>query len=211
MPEGSLVKAIIYSCDREGNDDGSCRFPVQFNPNEITIEEAAGDYVYDLPFSKKNVSERNTREIQRRGTRRKDKTQMSVTLFYNTYNKAGENAYEDVRTEIKKFFQFLNKETKDKSSFKKIGFQWGSLQISGVLARMSTRYRMFAPSGIPVRAEVSIMIEGEYQGSSGENEGNRAVLGKNAKLSEMMAGSDDATGYKKAAKAAGIVNPRKHL
>lgn len=220
MSEVQLTKAVIYSCDGDGNIDGKIKFSVQFNPNELTITEAVGEYNYDSPTaiennqkpgSQNDVTKSLASLLQAQNKKNKSKTRLSFTLFYNTYNEVEQTSYKDVRDEIKQFYPFLNQDKKNKDSLIKIGFGWGSIQMAGVLTSMDTKYKMFAPSGTPVRAEVSIAIEGEYKEGINKVKGNNekiAELNMSKSLSQAMKGTVDPTNWRSFAVAASIAKAR---
>ena len=122
---------------------------VPFNPNEITISEACGE-PNQQEAGKKDANEA--------------KLQLSTTLFYNSFHSFSQKEYTDVRLEIRKFYAFLNTQDMEKQNLQKIVFTWGSIVVMGVCTSLQVKYTMFSPSGLPIRAEVSIAISGEYYG-----------------------------------------------
>lgn len=198
------------------------RFYVPFNPSELSIEEAIG--VSDLSGVDGRERQRqrrdgNTVNLQRptqdslKG-RSQGMTVLSVTLFYNTLNDLYQKEYEDVRDEIRKLYPYTNTsemiEKGNKASpmgksassaaqnqVRQIYFFWGSIAVAGILTHMSVAYTMFAPDGKPVRAQVSLSIEGFYVGEETEA-GNKAGADgglKTAGSGKAMAAANLREGY----------------
>ncbi len=166
MPE--LKKAFIGSYVN-GHMELEGRFYVPFNPTEISIEEAIG--VVDVSGVDGREKQRRMKQgsgvgIQHhvRGSslrRGSGMTTLSVTLFFNTLNDLYQDSYGDVREEIRRLYPYTNTNT---NKAKQLYFFWGSVAVAGNLTCMSVTYTMFAPDGTPVRAQVSITIEGFYVG-----------------------------------------------
>lgn len=162
MPE--LKKAFIGSYVN-GHMELEGRFYVPFNPTEISIEEAIG--VVDVSGVDGREKQRRMKQgsgigIQHhvRGSslrRGSGMTTLSVTLFFNTLNDLYQDSYGDVREEIRRLYPYTNTNT---NKAKQLYFFWGSVAVAGNLTCMSVTYTMFAPDGTPVRAQVSITIEG---------------------------------------------------
>ncbi len=171
----------------DGHMELKGRFYVQFNPAELSIEEAMG--VSDVSQADGRVKSRQMKKGNSVGqqyppkgsSHRKYKglTTLSVNLFYNTLNDLYQTSYDDVREEIRKLYPYTNTteiiENTDaqkgqktsvtkKNKAQLIYFFWGSIAVAGMLRHMSVTYTMFAPDGKPVRAQVSISIEGFYVG-----------------------------------------------
>lgn len=164
-------------------------FKVPFNPAEISIEEAIGisdissvsgadkmawmqmGRLMGMQYPVKDALSDQTRGL----------TRLSATLFFNTLTDLYQASYKDVRDDIRQLYRYTNtveKHTKttvssksiksrtDSKTYKaqQIYFFWGTIAIAGMLKQMSVNYTMFAPDGTPVRAQVSITIEGVYVG-----------------------------------------------
>lgn len=185
-----------YICPfRDGRPDLGKRFYVQFNPSELTIEEAIG--VSDV--EERDVAE----EIQKllSGSRvgvqsplqsssaqnRKHKLTLSATLFFNTLEKLDQDSYEDVRKYVGQLYPYTNKAAASMQDVEQMYFFWGSIAVAGILTRMSVHYTMFAPDGKPVRAQVEFAMTGDYVGDSsyapitGAETGRAASFGKDGK------------------------------
>ncbi len=200
------------------------RFYVPFNPAELSVEEAVG--AEDVSrvnggTKKKQWEQGNNSGVQypEEGSSRwrsRGMTRLSVTLFFNTLNDLYQSSYEDVREEIRKLYPYTNtteiiqKASKASGSgrgrgaagggkARQIYFFWGSIAIAGMLTQMSVTYTMFAPDGRPVRAQVSIAIEGFYVGeeaAGGAGKGRGAGAdGKAAGIGGAEGGSRLREGY----------------
>lgn len=146
-----ITKAQFNDCGADGKPITSHVFYAQFNPNEISISEAVSTY----------TDTGAVKDLQ------KDKqVSVSMTLFYNTYYSLSQKEFDDVRKSIRAFYPYTNKDTKKSDDIKKIAFTWGSICVCGVLTKFDVKYTMFAPTGIPVRGEATITIEGNYYGDS---------------------------------------------
>lgn len=174
------------------------RFYVPFNPAEISIEEAIGiadvsqvDNRQKQKAMKQGNNVRLQYPIQKSSSRHASGlTRLSATLFFNTLNDLYQTSYRDVREDIRKLYPYTNtaeqisqagggtKEKKNKAQM--LYFFWGSIAVAGMLSQMSVTYTMFAPDGKPVRAQVSITIEGFYVGEETGEEGKSAGNGKPA-------------------------------
>jgi hypothetical protein len=209
----SITKAKISSCDKKGGDEKE-DFYVQFNPNEISINEYVGRYGVKKTKTPENKNSQNSQKSPSR-------TQIipldeskgitfSTKLFFNTYNSA--NSYSDVRPLISNFDKFLNKDVKTAKALKYIRFSWGSTQVFGKLTSMSVSYTMFSREGDPVRAEVSISITGDYvrvtPKSVPEKEQTNTDSEKFSGFADALTAYGSMDELKKASRAGGITNGR---
>lgn len=157
------------------------RFFVQFNPSEITIEEAIGVSETEeeglggelMRLLKGNTTGWQSPAAGSAARRNRRSTVLSVTLFFNTLYDLYQESYEDVRSYISRLYPFTNRQAEGKKAVEEIYFFWGSIAIAGILTRMNVHYTMFAPDGKPVRASVDLTITGEYVG---EQSYGRAAL-----------------------------------
>lgn len=169
----ALQKAFFCPFDgAHTNRSHESAFYVQFNPAELSIEEAVGlsdseeeepEWVgknarKDAKFHRQYPVEDSYRH------RKKDRITLSMTLFFNTLTSLYQSSYEDVRGEIKKLYYYDNKNLAKNEKPKQIYFEWGTIGVTGILTRMNVRYTMFSPDGKPVRAQTELSIEGQYFG-----------------------------------------------
>lgn len=183
-----------YICPfRNGRPELGKKFHVQFNPTELSVQEAIGaadieeeDASEELKrlLSGSKVGIQNPLEASTEW-KKKNQLTLSVSLFFNTLEKLNQDSYEDVRKYVGQFYPYTNRTTDSSHSVEQIYFFWGSIAVAGLLTGMSVRYTMFAPDGKPVRAQVDISIRGDYVGDQsyelirGEATGNEAQFGRN--------------------------------
>lgn len=168
-----LQKAYICPY-RSGRPVYGEKYTVQFNPSELSIEEAIGvseNSADDLKDEMLRLLEGSKvgwqHPLQSTGAKeRKSSLTLSVTLFFNTLENLYQSSYADVREKIQPLYLYTNKNAEDKSKIEQIYFFWGSIGIAGTLNRMHVSYTMFAPDGKPVRAQVELSIVGDYYGDA---------------------------------------------
>lgn len=183
-----------YICPfRNGRPDLGKKFYVQFNPTELSVQEAIGAADID----EEELSEELKRLLNGRKTgiqkplgsstewKKRNQLTLSVSLFFNTLEKLNQDSYEDVRKYVGQLYPYTNRTTDSSRSVEQIYFFWGSIAVAGLLTGMSVRYTVFAPDGKPVRAQVDISVRGNYVGDQsfelipGEATGNEAQFGRN--------------------------------
>ncbi len=171
-----LQKAYICPY-RNGSPVYGNKFTVQFNPTELSIEEAIGvseNSEDSVKNELKKLLEGSKLGWQHpmESTGEKEKKSsltLSVTLFFNTLEDLYQISYEDVRDKIKPLYVYTNKEAADSGTIEQIYFCWGSIGVAGTLNRMHVSYTMFAPDGKPVRAQVELSIVGDYYGEENDS------------------------------------------
>ncbi len=164
-------------------------FEVPFNPAEISIEEAIGISEISRVSGREKLAWMQMGRLMGMqypladsvGGQSGDLTRLSVTLFFNTLTDLYQTSYRDVREDIRQLYRYTNTTEKYAGSSvssrgrttvtrskthpaEQIYFFWGTIAVAGMLKQMSVNYTMFAPDGKPVRAQVSICIEGFYVG-----------------------------------------------
>lgn len=178
---------------RGGRPDLGKKFYVQFNPAELSVQEAIG--ASDLEDEETTEELKRLMQGRKIGIQRplensgewkkKKRLTLSVSLFFNTLEKLNQDSYEDVRKLVGQLYPYTNRTADSSRSVEQIYFFWGSIAVAGLLTDMSVRYTMFAPDGKPVRAQVDISIQGDYVGDQsyaliqGEAVGNEAQFGRN--------------------------------
>ena len=121
-------------------EGGGAPIEVMFNPNEYTLNFQA-TYEGEEPnrqFKKAEVPEFN------------------VSLFYDTYEKGS-----DVRKETLKVTRLLFPTVSGAKTKKPPTclFVWGGFSYRGILTKVTQKYTMFLPTGVPVRATLDITFE----------------------------------------------------
>ncbi|MCM1057185.1 MAG: hypothetical protein NC517_06210 [Firmicutes bacterium] len=202
---------------RNGRPDRGKRFYVQFNPTELSVQEAIGAADVD----EEDPSEELKRLLHGRKVgiqkplrsstewNRRNQLTLSVSLFFNTLERLNQDSYEDVRKYVGQLYPYTNKTADRSNRVEQIYFFWGSIAVAGLLTGMNVRYTMFAPDGKPVRAQVDISIRGDYVGEQsyaliqGEAVGNEARFGRN-EVNTLV--GEDADGWR--GRFTGTGNPR---
>lgn len=185
-----------YICPfRNGRPELGEKFYVQFNPTELSVQEAIGAVDVDADGEEamealKRLLHGSKVGIQKpledsTGWKKKNRLTLSVSLFFNTLENLNQNSYQDVRKYVGQLYPYTNKTTDSSKGVEQIYFFWGSIAVAGLLTGMSVRYTVFAPDGKPVRAQVDISISGDYVGEQsyaliqGKATGNDAQFGRN--------------------------------
>lgn len=208
-----------YICPfRNGRPDLGKRFYVQFNPAELSIQEAIGttDGEEDEMAQKlRSLLNGNKVGIQQPleasgQWKKKSELTLSVSLFFNTLEKLNQETYEDVRRYVGQLYPYRNKTLDKSGTVEQIYFFWGSIAVAGILTGMNVNYTVFAPDGKPVRAQVSITVRGDYVGDQsfalieGTAAGEGAEFGRN-EVNLLM--GEDPAGWR--GRYEGTGNPRK--
>jgi len=218
------VKAVAeyqkaYICPyRNGRPALEEKFYVQFNPTEITINEAIGvldneDDYWEATLKKWLKGDGTVQQSPlETSSAQKSKNQLtlSVTLFFNTLTSLYQDSYEDVRKYIRQLYPYTNKTADDDKKIEQIHFFWGSIAVAGTLSRMDVQYTMFAPDGKPVRAQVGISITGSYvgekTGGTVKSVSTGTAAGIEGYVASVVAAADDPSLWR--TKFSGTGNPR---
>ena len=141
----SLEKAIIT------NTVTLEKIPVMFNPQEYTVNK-------DINYAQTGVPGLSAPIIQ---FVHGNMQTLEMELFLDTYeehrdgSRALNQAGEDVRNLTSKITDLMNIDP-DIHAPPVLIFTWASLSFTCVLARVSQRFIMFKPDGIPVRARLQV-------------------------------------------------------
>ncbi len=113
---------------------------VMFNPKEYTVS-TVGDITGEgasLSFNKVNISD------------------FTVTLLFDTYEKQT-----DVREKIEKITSLVMPKVEGKETKKPhvCLFSWGKFTYKGIIYKHDQKFTMFLPSGIPVRADLTVTFK----------------------------------------------------
>ncbi len=121
-------------------DGGGAPIKVLFNPNEYTLsfESTYNGEDSNKQFYKTEVADFN------------------VTLFYDTYEKGT-----DVRKETIQVTSLLYPSVVGAKTMKPPTclFIWGGFTYRGILKKITQKYTMFLPTGVPVRSTLDITFE----------------------------------------------------
>jgi nucleoid-associated protein YgaU len=134
------------------------QFPVMYNPTEYSSSMTAVYGGLDEP-EKKNQFQQTQND------------NFSITLFFDTYEQQT-----DVRQEMKPIADLILPTVK-KRKFKEppvCTFVWGKFSYRGVIVNQSQKFTMFLPSGIPVRATLSLTFESRLSANDTKALSNRS-------------------------------------
>lgn len=137
---------------------GISEITVLFNPSEYQLTDGAN-------YSEKKVPGLDGPVLQYISG---EATELSLTLFLDTYVPKkppgllpfGKSA--DASTDVSALTRQLADATSIDGSMHrppKVTFKWGSLNFNGVITKCNHTYTMFAESGMPVRAKVSLTFK----------------------------------------------------
>ena len=135
------------------------KFECQFNPADYTINARGTITKLDTlntKTSKQQTGAESTRTL-------------SLTLYFDTSaskvllpdGSVQQNKAKDVSTYTNKLLSIVHV-SGDLHRMPKVIFTWGPLSFSGKAESVNVHYTMFEQSGMPVRAEVNLSIQREY-------------------------------------------------
>lgn len=178
---------------------------VQFNPAQYTLTRQA-EYFDAIPIGR-------AAQEGRRQFKKNNFYEFKTILYFDTYD-----TKQDVRKQVKKLTQFLEKDAQTHIPDELI-FAWGEFAFIGNLININETYTMFHTDGNPVRAKVEIVIKGLV--ADGENSNKQPQEEVDATKVRDLIGTDelwmmaqkeykDPQKWREIAKANNILNPRKH-
>lgn len=133
------------------------KIPVQFNPEEYTLASDINYAQAAIPGLSAPILQFVNGNMQT----------LEMELFLDTYekHKVGNTVVNEAQTDVR----ILVRKVTDLMSIQPathappvLLFTWGSLAFTCVLARVTQRYVMFLPDGIPVRARLNVTFN-EYR------------------------------------------------
>ncbi len=144
-------------------DDTSLKIPCKFNPKELSVEKSNHFAEINIPGLSSSVLQfvrGNSRTI-------------TLDLFFDTYEeKIDVRQYTDIITGWDAGVK-VSKLEKDKKGLMDIDselhappvclFIWGAFVFQCIIERVTKRFTMFLPEGIPVRATLTVTLK-EYRG-----------------------------------------------
>jgi nucleoid-associated protein YgaU len=147
----SLEKALLT------NTVTGAKIPVQFNPEEYTLSRDINYAQAVIPGLSAPMLQFVNGNLQT----------LEMELFLDSYEKykigntVVNEAQSDVRVLVKMITDLMSIEASSHAP-PVLLFTWGSLAFTCVLARLTQRYVMFLPDGIPVRARLNVTFN-EYR------------------------------------------------
>ena len=161
----TLEKAKLEALDRQGKVTET--IPVQFNPASMRLQ---------MTNSIDGAKSRGRQTQQYNGT---SSTTLSLDLELDTADEGTTERPLDVRTRSAKVAQFLLPGgPKSKQAPPRVRFRWGTFELVGVMSSLTEELSLFAPSGAPLRAKLSIQIKEQdpkfeaLERGAGANESN---------------------------------------
>lgn len=135
----SLKKAAIVV--EKGEKAG--KYFVLFNPNEYNIETSNQYSWQSIPGLSQPIAQFVSGEA----------STLNMDLFCDTTETG-----EDVRVHTREIVSLLDID-KDLHAPPLCTFMWGSLNFKGLIEKVSQRFTMFSPEGIPIRATLSVSFK----------------------------------------------------
>lgn len=115
----------------------------QYNPKEVGLDKS-------VPWQKGKNSKANTPDLEFTSA---DGRSLSVELFFDTYEQ-GTDVHATYVASLLKMAEVMNEDgSEEQKRPPMVKVTWGTLpEFKGVLESVSTKFTMFTPAGIPVRA-----------------------------------------------------------
>jgi len=136
-----IAKATI--CIKSGSRKNQ-EIPVLFNPSEYSIDGA--NY---YPETKSPGLKPLPQFVSGQAP------SLTMELYFDTYTDDGGS---DVSLKTFEVASLMERETHDPPD---VEFRWGELAFFGVIEKVSQRFTMFRPDGVPVRAKLTVTIKGK--------------------------------------------------
>lgn len=139
MPEFAKAKICIMDGPRQGT-----KIEVLFNPSEYSLELA--NNFKDTPVG--GLDRPITQFLNGlAGT-------LTMDLYFDTYTDGGGSDVTEKTDEVSKLLGIEDHAPPE------VEFRWGSMAFCGVVQKVSQRFTMFLPDGVPVRAKLSVTFKG---------------------------------------------------
>ncbi len=221
MPDNPLlISAVVTSKARikvsvssPGADDG---IKCLFNPSDFTIERSVNYAEHRIPGKDRPIVQFVNGEAET----------MNFSLFFDTYmatHEAGNDALsakaskpvtekEDVRDYTDPFYKLMDIDS-DEHTPKTVTFSWGSIKFEGVVANISQKFTLFSPSGIPLRAVLTITLKSYKEDNpvrnSPDRTKNRVIVEGEQLYTLAYREYGDCSMWRKIAESNSIDNPRR--
>ena len=143
------LKNILVKCTLI-NVDESKTIKALFNPKEISIDK-------QVPWQKHKSSRSDNPLMEFTGAK---PASLSVELFFDTYEKAKKNVYEEYVQHLEDLTKVKIGEADEDKRPPLCIFEWGKNfpSFKGVIESLQVKYTMFLPDGTPCRATASIKM-----------------------------------------------------
>lgn len=135
-----IEKAQIVVLKEDGETPDT-KIPVMFNPENYTVSatgQLSTDDKSNIQFDRVNLDD------------------FTVTLFFDSYEQQT-----DVRTKTKPIADLVKPTVEGKTTKKPpiCRFMWGKFSYKGLIYKVQQEFIMFLPSGIPVRAKLTLTFK----------------------------------------------------
>lgn len=139
MPKLTKAKICIMDGPRMGTE-----IEVLFNPSEYSLEQA------------NNFKDTNTPGLDQPITQWLNGLagRLTMDLYFDTYTDGGGSDVTEKTDEIGKLLGV------EEHAPPKVEFRWGWMSFCGVLDKLTQRFTMFLPDGVPVRAKLTVAFKG---------------------------------------------------
>ena len=139
MPEFARAKICIKEGPRKGT-----HLEVLFNPSEYSLELANNFKDTNTPGLDKPITQFVNGLA---GT-------LNMELYFDTYTDGGGSDVTEKTDEVAKLLGI------EEYAPPEVEFRWGSMAFCGVVEKLSQRFTMFLPDGVPVRAKLTVTFKG---------------------------------------------------
>lgn len=142
-----LVKATLTELDDKGKPKSGTEVKVQFNPTTLRLQMANS---VDTGKSKGRQTWRYN------GT---SSTTLTVELEFDSADENSGGKPVDVRERTETVRRFMLPAEKSTKAPPRVRFHWGTFTLDGVMVSASEDLDLFAPTGTPLRAKMSLQIK----------------------------------------------------
>ena len=199
------ARIVILDEDLDPGDD---EVPVQFNPDEVSVDKGVTYAEHDIPGLDAPLQQFVSGDAET----------LSVELFFDVYEpRDGEAGVDDVR-ELTDRVTALVMVDGDRHAPPLVKFVWGTLSFASVIESANTTYTMFRRDGTPVRARMDVTFR-EYTPPAVQLAGEPRHSPDTTSIHRVIEGDtlpgiaaleyDDPERWRHIALANGIVNPRR--
>jgi hypothetical protein len=146
----TLEKAKLFRLSNDKKDTELEEIPVQFNPASLKLT---------LSNSTEGGSSRGRTARQYMGTAA---TELAFDLVFDTADEAGpDGAAVSVRERTRRIEQFVLSQGSGgkRQAPPRVKFQWGGMELKGVISTLAVDFDLFAANGFPLRAKMSVSIK----------------------------------------------------
>lgn len=167
MSDGPLTKAEIHTIEGD-----LIKVECLFNPKEYQIQRSNN-------WGNADNSTKNANDLTFSGS---SGAKLNLQLFFDTYLRDDRNSVKDVREYTDKLWKMMNiqEALRDPKTQKgrppRVLFSWGKNWLfNAVITTMQQQYTLFTPTGMPVRAMVTVEFQESLEHASLRSSGSEAI------------------------------------